>query len=382
MPSSAALAPKTAAEKTKAVRAADVKSFEHPSIAAQALPWFLQAKLTVGAADDPLELEADRVADRVMRMPDACCASCAGGSPCEGEKLQRKPDPRARSEPAPLHGTLGKPLDAASLAFFEPRFRQDFSRVRIHTSAKAAESTVAVGALAYTTGEHIVFGAGQYAPHTNVGRRLLAHELTHVAQHRPGVVARQTGTPTTTPSPQETIGNANTRRIGTLLYAISELANVISAVQAGLGPNPYTFTSPAIQRWLHVNPDDSGFLAAVQAAESLFLRNLQLTPTMLYQSNTVQVDPAGNACPPNFAYSRGGVGPIFFCDNFLAKGPNCQRDVMIHEHFHLLGLALPPSPENYGAPTTALALRSPDSLAQLAAEIADGPHTASCLGSD
>ncbi|MFH0344338.1 MAG: DUF4157 domain-containing protein [Chromatiales bacterium] len=76
----------------------------------------------------------------------------------------------------------GQPLDPSTLAFMEPRFGHDFSFVRVHTDAKAAESARAVNALAYTVGRNVVFGAGQYAPGTTVGKRLLAHELTHVVQ--------------------------------------------------------------------------------------------------------------------------------------------------------------------------------------------------------
>lgn len=76
----------------------------------------------------------------------------------------------------------GQPLDATSRAFFEPRFGHDFSRVRVHTDARAAESASAVDALAYTVGADIVFGTGHYAPTTAKGQRLLAHELTHVVQ--------------------------------------------------------------------------------------------------------------------------------------------------------------------------------------------------------
>jgi uncharacterized protein DUF4157 len=60
----------------------------------------------------------------------------------------------------------------------------DFSRVRVHADSSAAESARAVGARAYTVGEDLVFGAGEYAPHTETGRSLLAHELTHVVQQR------------------------------------------------------------------------------------------------------------------------------------------------------------------------------------------------------
>jgi hypothetical protein len=66
----------------------------------------------------------------------------------------------------------------------EPRFGHDFSRVRVHTDAKAAESARAVNALAYTVGSDVVFGAHQHAPHSPAGRELLAHELAHVIQQR------------------------------------------------------------------------------------------------------------------------------------------------------------------------------------------------------
>jgi hypothetical protein len=76
----------------------------------------------------------------------------------------------------------GQPLDTATLGFFEPRFGQDFSSVRVHTDEKAAESARSVNALAYTVGRDVVFGQGQYAPDSHAGRKLLAHELTHTLQ--------------------------------------------------------------------------------------------------------------------------------------------------------------------------------------------------------
>jgi hypothetical protein len=87
--------------------------------------------------------------------------------------------------PPIVHDVLrspGQSLDANSRAFMEPRFGHDFSGVRVHADARAAESARAVNALAYTVGRDVVFGVGQYAPSTSYGQRLLAHELTHVAQ--------------------------------------------------------------------------------------------------------------------------------------------------------------------------------------------------------
>jgi outer membrane protein OmpA-like peptidoglycan-associated protein len=82
----------------------------------------------------------------------------------------------------------GQPLDSATRAFMEPRLRHDLSHVRVHANPQAAESAAAVSALAYTVGNDLVFGAGQYAPHSNTGRHLIAHELTHVVQQTKGGV--------------------------------------------------------------------------------------------------------------------------------------------------------------------------------------------------
>jgi hypothetical protein len=76
----------------------------------------------------------------------------------------------------------GQPLDAQTRAFMEPRFGRDFSQVRIHADVKAAESARAVNALAYTMGRNMVFDKGQYVPYTRAGKKLMAHELTHVVQ--------------------------------------------------------------------------------------------------------------------------------------------------------------------------------------------------------
>ncbi|MDH5833682.1 DUF4157 domain-containing protein [Luteimonas kalidii] len=78
--------------------------------------------------------------------------------------------------------TSGEPLDTQTRQFFEPRFGHDFSHVRIHRDAAAAQSAASVSALAYTVGHHIVFGSGRYRPEAHSGRSLLAHELTHVLQ--------------------------------------------------------------------------------------------------------------------------------------------------------------------------------------------------------
>jgi Domain of unknown function (DUF4157) len=147
----------------------------------------LQAKLRINEPGDAYEQEADQVADRVMRMTESQADSAPPGV-STGSVLQRSEVSSAvgvAEAPAIVHDVLaspGQPLDSSTRAFFEPRFGHDFSTVRIHADAGASESARSVNALAYTVGQDIVFRSGQFDPSSTVGRRLLAHELTHVVQ--------------------------------------------------------------------------------------------------------------------------------------------------------------------------------------------------------
>src|SRR5882724_76631 len=137
---------------------------------------------------------------RSARLQRKCAC---GGTSCptgECEPCRKKRVQRATNHPSALNSesfvvpaivdevlnSAGQPLDAPIRAFMEPRFGHDFGQARIHTDAKAADSARAVNALAYTVGRDIVFGDGQYARHTSAGQKLLAHELTHVAQQQAG----------------------------------------------------------------------------------------------------------------------------------------------------------------------------------------------------
>lgn len=173
----------------------------------------LQTKLTINMPGDEYEQEADRVADQVLRMPDSMLQRDKPEE--DGNKLptallsgsvtplisRQQPDEddkkhmqaKTVSEEAPsldsdlgrrisnLHGG-GQPLLGASRDYFEPRFGYDFSQVRVHTDDAAAGLTRAVNARAFTLGEDVVFGSGQYAPEQDEGKKLLAHELAHVIQ--------------------------------------------------------------------------------------------------------------------------------------------------------------------------------------------------------
>jgi Domain of unknown function (DUF4157) len=146
----------------------------------------IQAKLTLGDIDDPAEQEAERIAADVTASDAADKSAVRENDP---HTIHRAPSSGHTSMDAPgiveqLLQSGGRPLDPESRSFFEPRFGQDFTHVRIHTGSEAAESARSIQAHAYTAGSDIVFDQGQFSPHSTQGRSLLAHELTHVLQHR------------------------------------------------------------------------------------------------------------------------------------------------------------------------------------------------------
>ncbi|MFL6254514.1 MAG: DUF4157 domain-containing protein [Pyrinomonadaceae bacterium] len=171
-------------------------------------PVKLRAKLRVNSPGDALEQEADQVAEQVMRLPDTQVlrrkCTCDEGHACDecGQtaplvQRQATSDVAGTDAPQIVNEVLrspGLPLDHATRSFMEPRFGHDFSRVRVHTDARAAASARAVNALAYTVGQDLVFNQGQYRPGTTEGKRLLAHELTHVAQGFDGRLRRKAAT--------------------------------------------------------------------------------------------------------------------------------------------------------------------------------------------
>ena len=185
-----------------------------------------QAKLKVGSPGDIYEQEADQTAERVMSMPGPVAQRQIEEEEQEEpiqeksllqlqaeeeeepvqeksilqlqdeeeeESLQTKSkpgetptaNPSLESQINSLKGG-GRPLPKSTRAFFEPRFDRDFSNVRVHTDSKVSETAKAVNAQVFTTGSNIAFAQGKYDPETSSGKRLLAHELTHVVQQRNG----------------------------------------------------------------------------------------------------------------------------------------------------------------------------------------------------
>jgi hypothetical protein len=161
-------------------------------------PVTIQAKLAINDPNDIHEKEADEMADKVMRMPvpepinfsasknsiNRKCSECEK----EEKELQRKESNSEHTSVVPsvvndvLSSSNGRSLDPATRLFMEPRFNYDFSNVNIHNDDAASKSADAINALAYTSGNNIVFNSGQYDTGSDAGKKLLAHELTHVVQ--------------------------------------------------------------------------------------------------------------------------------------------------------------------------------------------------------
>ncbi len=172
----------------------------------------LQFRLTVGAPDDPLEHEADAMADMIMRMPEQPgmsfghsvqlqrkCAACEE----EEEEIQRRPlssfiQKKGSESSTPVSDGVadrisstrgsGSSMDTPTQSFMENRFSADFSGVRIHTGDYAVSLSRDLGAQAFTLGNDIYFNSGKYSPSTDSGKHLLAHELTHTIQQQASVV--------------------------------------------------------------------------------------------------------------------------------------------------------------------------------------------------
>jgi Domain of unknown function (DUF4157)/Xanthomonas XOO_2897-like deaminase len=142
----------------------------------------LQTSLKVNEPGDIYEQEADRIADQVISIP---AHDGIRREPPRIRPFSAQPTGQMGAAPASVDQALaspGRPLEPALRRDMEQRFGYDFSRVRVHFGGVAKHSAREVRAYAYTVGHDIVLGSDRFTPATREGRRLLAHELTHVVQ--------------------------------------------------------------------------------------------------------------------------------------------------------------------------------------------------------
>ena len=360
----------------------------------------LRPRAIVAPANDPAEAAADRLVARALAVPAngaadrppatatangaapadgappavrpaAKPARCAcGGTPgpdgecaaCRTKRLRKqaaaRPPVVAESPGRPAArppvvaeslGGPGRPLDGATRDFFEPRLGSDLSRVRVHTGERAAASAASLGARAYAVGSEVVFGAGEYAPRTAAGRRLLAHELAHVVQdgagppvvrrlvHERNVSCRRTGLHHGVPG--GVIAGADA--VATIQAADQRAIELVSRAEAMLfiqrltaGTPLYTpdadFDAGLMNRFglAVTNPADEATIAIIERELAAIRRFLQ--------SGYVRYICRDAGCSGEWAAAIPGERVIRLCNPFWnTTSVNQQGATIMHEALHL-----------------------------------------------
>jgi hypothetical protein len=213
-------------------------------VAIAGTPGTPQLLAKVSSPGDPAELEAEQVARNVVKM-GVPLSTPRVDDKAHHEMVHRSADPAAGSpHPAPVDigVTGGAPLPAGVRSFMEPRFGADFGNVRVHTGEAAAQQSAALHAHAFTVGQHIFFGRGQFQPESAHGKELMAHELTHTVQQgasvQHGVTVHRSADTTVTQRSEPRVQRLG---IGDALNTIADKANYIPGFRLFtivLGVNP------------------------------------------------------------------------------------------------------------------------------------------------
>lgn len=359
----------------------------------------IQPKLAISQPGDKCEHEADRVAEAVMRMPapasvgvrpegavevgsiQRMCSRCQrrfregkfmNCKQCE-EELQRKKIPEEspavnaqKQQQIQSLSSDGRPLPKSLRSFFEPRFRRDFGSVRIHTDKRADEIARSVNAEAFTLGQDVVFQSKAYRPSTPEGRKLLAHELTHVMQQNdtPSLIGsiqrrvstRSTNCPANTNNaPSDPIatlqsinnkagsyarGTARLLDFSALLVEAGDTGFVDSEYERAFGLPPASGDGFMNRLTGEVRPSRE---AALSEEMKIFSRRFELIADYLNQSIAYRCDAPltwggcnFSACDTNDnAGACSGTGAIKICPHFWDHGEDAQAGILIHEVTHI-----------------------------------------------
>ena len=314
----------------------------------------------VSRPSDPFEHEAARVAERVTGGP----AAPHDGAPLAARGAGRRGLAQAAGSgqalPVPLRGDM------------ETRFGADFGDVRLHTDRGAAASAAALNASAYTAGADIVFGGGQYRPDTRAGRRLLAHELTHVLQQRAApqpLIYREPVYPDNTcSSVQDSINAAWPTARAWVREARRRLQD-----PAGVATE--------LQRHFKIDPANSGHAADLATVLGIFDRMAELLDQPIDQrclagSNPNCTSPEGRHFAAFVHHGRPQDG-IWHCGSAPDVGLLTREDLIeaiVHEVAHLADAnSTDHAYQHDGAPyrrlTRAQAIRNADCYAELARDL-------------
>ena len=291
----------------------------------------VQAKLRIGAANDPREHEADQVADQVMRMPERATAARPGHVVAPG----------LQTGMPSLHGG-GRPLPDAARNFFEPRLGVSLDQVRIHTDSNAHRLNQAFQARAFAHGSDVYFTRGSFDSESEGGKRLLAHELTHVLQQDGrgnALIQRQPG-PVDEFAPKGPLEQAREDVANALQAASRKVGQAIANRDNGAPLPPDVFN--AYQRFFRGSD--------VALLDQLKTRIDDATPWI----QTMPFDVIPNPVPAGYrdeAVHRAGLAmgilhaaafqpPLSAADHYIAIYPGWYADAamrapkVLHELFH------------------------------------------------
>jgi Domain of unknown function (DUF4157) len=216
----------------------------------------VQTKLTVGSANDAHEHEANRTADMVMRKPEntskngaytegslfsptitpvvqRACAHCEQDKEQSAQRKETGATAGGFTAPPSVSRAIsraGQGLDSNAKTFMESRFNRSFDNVQVHTDSDSAASARDISARAYTSGNHIVFGDGQYQPNTEGGRHLLAHELTHTVQQSGSYSDKIQRDPV----PENNEDDALREKVGTVAGDVNSGGNIVGPIITNL----------------------------------------------------------------------------------------------------------------------------------------------------
>jgi hypothetical protein len=369
--------------------------------------------LMIGGVRDPAERAADRLADRVMRMPEPAgvvrrmCAECATEDLREAHRQTPDQDaetlrmraaatpiaPGATSAPAPAAaraaiGAMGaaRPLSRSERVFFEPRFGADFSGVRVHDDAAAARAARALDARAFTLGRDIAFAPGERAPGTSAGDRLTAHELAHVVvrQNSSGTrdgIQRKVATSTYKDCAETKISNADLKVENGRHTAINYLQVAIRDLKRSPASSTASQSYKAALKTHFINPNDDQ-RAAIRKNMSSILDFLKDTKNIVCAASQEDLE----ACQKQ-SHPVGFVKPkdnlITVCPAFFDESITCRAILLIHEAAHTLGIGAKathppyrgagdypgPGAATSGTQTTAQRMDNPDAYGYFAANI-------------
>ena len=357
----------------------------------------LQAKLVVGGQNDRYEQEANRVANLIAHRQQQVNIQSGEAA---GPVLEVKPQFETRLNI--LRGS-GQSLAAPIRTFFELRFGRDLRQVQIHTGEHANELSETLNARAFTMGNDLVFGSGEYAPQTIEGRELIAHELTHVVQHQgPGhllsVENKADNEKSSGPDASHQPGANFIRREP--VFPDDSCETVQSSIEAAWPTSKRwvqnarrrlsdpASVANALQRHFKIDPNDASHAGDLETVQNVFRRMEELFDTDIdNRCNPANAD-EGCQLPDGrkyaaFVHAGRPQDGITHCRpsadvGFLSRRP--LIDTLVHEVAHL---ADPLSTDfayrdeavvtTYDAMTRAQAIRNGDSYSEFARDMFMGP---------